>query len=112
MKITTALFIEKREARIIAPQRDNAGAYVTDALQSLEKSLAHYFGGFTRAEGFGGWFDGNNIVQEAVYVYDIAADLTSDTAVKLRHIAVALLRDARQQAVYLRYPNGHVEIVE
>lgn len=103
---------EKREARIIAPQRDNDGREVEAALQSLEQSLSHSFGGFTRTAGYGGWFDGGKVVKEAVHVYDVACDLTSDTAVKLRHIAVGLLRDARQQAVYLRYPNGHVEIVE
>lgn len=27
-------------------------------------------------------------------------------------VATGVLRDARQQAVYLRYPNGYVEIVE
>jgi len=96
----------------VAPQRDNDGREIEGALTSLEKALCHYFGGFTRLESYGGWFDGGKVVREAVYVYDVACDLTNDTAVKLRHLAVALLRDARQQAVYLRYPSGYVEIVE
>jgi hypothetical protein len=105
----------KQEARIIAPQRHNDGtALHPNLLASFESALCHHFGGFTRAEGFGGWFDQehNRVVREAVYVYDIACDLSADTAVKLKHLAVNLLRDARQQAVYLRYPSGYVEFVE
>ncbi len=105
---------EKREARIIVPRNDNDGRPLGAVIAAFESMCCRQFGGFTRAESFGVWFDNSaqRVIAESVFAYDIACDLSSDTAVKLRHLAVNLLRDARQSAIYLRYPNGVIEIVE
>lgn len=104
----------KREARIIAPILDNDGQPVTEALQSLERRLVQSFGGFTRMQhGTGGWADKGRVQVEGVIVYDVAVETTDRTHRTALHSIANLLRmEAKQQAVYLRYPSGEVELVE
>ena len=88
-----------REARIIAPIANLA------ARVRLEESLTNAFGGWTKYAGIGYWHG----QRECIAIYDIAVD--SGRELILRVIAGRFCRDAKQECVYLRLPNGNVEFV-
>lgn len=116
----------KKEARIILPTVDNAGRSLAAVAVWLEHVLIAEFGGFTRADGVGGWLDGATPRVEQISIYDIAVDWekpdTGDyrdggwdadslTASALRSLAGIVRDRAGQESVYLRLPCGHVHFV-
>lgn len=99
-----------REARIIMPLLNPQS--MTHIY--MQRELIEAFGGFTATSGYGGWKDsaGTNIRDE-VMVYDIACDENRDRVYdQLFEIAMKAGRALNQQAVYIRYPNGDVEIAD
>ena len=101
-----------QEARIILPLSDNDGEALETVHDSLTEKLADIFGGFTRHNGIGGWRSPNGAMyREAVALYDVACEPSLDNLFKLRQLAQWLKGAARQQAIYLRMPTGHVEFV-
>ena len=62
--------------------------------------------------GQGAWVDdhGKRIVED-VQVVDVAMTDTSSNAHKLWLIALSYGQEAKQDCVYVRYPNGQVELV-
>lgn len=98
------------EARIIMPFDGRGGV---DSHKGLKSSILSFFGGYTATFGNGGWTDNDDVVvSENVGVYDIAMEDTESNRAKLRSIALYVGRSLDQQAVYIRYPNGQVVIMD
>lgn len=92
-----------REARIILP-------YVKDhrwAMGIVTDKLVKAFGGLTSYEGTGVWKG----TIEDVRIVDIAYEPSQANDALLYDIAWQFREDAKQQEVYLRYGNGHVQMV-
>lgn len=111
-----------KEARIIMPYTTvltYEGGEVLDAKShrvhaTLKHDLIDAFSGFTRTEGEGGWLGvhGNAMIDQ-VAIYDIACDEKLDeTYAMLFEIALNAGRALDQQSVYIRYPDGVVEIAD
>jgi hypothetical protein len=108
-----------REARIILPAEGDAAE-----IERIERRLTAVFGGFTRHAGHGAWRapDGR-VMQEAVFIYDVAAPAFMAGAVEdenrawhgaaaeLRAIACEACNRLGQTCVYLRLPTGDVHLV-
>ena len=107
----------RREARIILPCFDNKGTSLENVKRVLEIKLAQEVGGYTLiTSGRGSWMNGEDtflrqVVTETVWVFDIAVHDNAGNNEALRCIAVALKDDAKQDAIYLRLPNGEVHFV-
>lgn len=102
-----------REARIILPRAVPQGTFA--------RNLITEFGGYTRTDGSGFWVDPEDgaVVREPIYVYDIAVERPFGDLVALQEqdqllqdIAIEAGRVAKQKAVYLRYPDGEVSILQ
>lgn len=103
-----------REGRIILPTRDNAGVLIDKAHLLIKRRLATEFGGYTSTGINGGWLDPRTAVlhEEPGIAYDVAMDEDASASHTLLELARDVLPLANQEAVYVRYPNGEVEIVE
>jgi hypothetical protein len=96
-----------REARIIFPTEPLARERTR-----FEHDLVSAFGGFTRTIGDGGWAgDDGKTVYETVSIYDIAMRDEFQDFGPLKNMAVEYGRRLEQEAVYVRYPSGDVEII-
>jgi hypothetical protein len=101
-----------REARIILPFAENGGKDITFAHETLARELASTFGGFTAFNVQGGWVNGEGkLYLDAGRAYDVAMADTEENAAKLRGIARGIGKLTHQEAVYLRYANGEVDIL-
>ena len=108
------------EARLILP--DTGTPHGDTARLDAETALVSAFGGFTRTQGEGAWYDGRQVWRERVYVYDIAVPLLSGTGedaarewagamTALRAIAKTAAREMQQECIYLRAPTGRVHLI-
>lgn len=88
-----------REARLILPT-------VSSSLNAIEE-INKVFGGSTVTTGAGYWKG----TSENIFVVDVGYDETAKSDAELYNIARTFLDDAKQEAVYLRYGNGHVQMV-
>lgn len=94
-----------REARIIFAGEHTAWM---DGVNALLKS----FDGSTVYIGWGNWRDQDGkLLTESIRIADIAYDQNTKNDLRLYDIADAYRNAADQQAVYLRYGNGHVQMV-
>ena len=100
------------EASIILPVRDNSGNALAVLLERLEEQLTLLYGGVTIHSAKGRYMcDNGNMVSEPVHIVTVAipnGDLAENT---LRQFAARFARDAGQETVYLRLPDGHVEFI-
>lgn len=97
-----------KEARIIFPTDGPLNQHMQDALHALYTT----FGGVTVFNGTGHWRTPNGQpLQENVRIADIAYDVTNANDAKLYDIAWAFREAGNQVEVYLRYGNGHVQLV-
>jgi hypothetical protein len=102
-----------REARINLPVADNSGKPLDTVRDQLARALAESFGGFTLTRGRGGWINADGkLYDEPVHVFDVAAEDNADSETKLEAIADWLKVAANQEAVYVRFPSGRVQIVQ
>lgn len=101
-----------REARIVMPY--NAARDVRTDHDNLRGDLVGAFGGYTASYGSGAWRnDAGDTVTDVVAIYDVAIEAERDaTWDTLFQIAMAAGRELKQEAVYIRYPDGHVEIAQ
>jgi hypothetical protein len=96
-----------REARIIFPTEPLARERTR-----FEHDLVSAFGGFTRTIGDGGWAgDDGKTVYETVSIYDVAMEDAPTNARQLKVLAVQYGRLLAQEAVYVRFASGAVEII-
>lgn len=103
-----------REARIILPVLDNNGQSLVHAHDYLKRQLCLLFGGYTATASYGGWIDQKTgkLYEEQGTAYDIACEHTQENRAVLVGLAQMLIELAQQKAIYLRLPNGNVQIVE
>ena len=83
------------------------------ARSDFVRAIVSTFGGCTITEGFGYWADDGAVVAETVKVYTFAVDerlLEAERIIDYAATTVALALD--QKAVYVRYPNGDVSIID
>ena len=102
-----------REARIILPKLDNNGNDLAFAHVALARDLCQAFGGATACDTRGMWvgYDGT-LYDEPGTAYDVAMDATEENARALRNLAVRYGHLCGQEAMYVRYACGKVEIVD
>lgn len=102
-----------REAMIVVPKADNEGRSLRGVLDATTRRLALAFGGATVSEGQGLWIapDGT-LFDEPVWRVETATVPGPNTDAILRGIAYQVGRDGRQQAVYVRFPSGDVEVLD
>lgn len=102
-----------REARIVMPTNPKDPHKSGDIHRSLGRALCEAFGGYTATEGTGGWIDPDTdqMVYDQVVVYDVAMPDEFAYFRQLREIAVRFGRLLDQKAVYVRTPEGRVEII-
>lgn len=99
-----------REARIIVPT-ENAMHMV--ALIKLKQAIVLTFGGLTLSNGFGYWTSPKGDQEhEMVAIIDVAYEPSKANDAKLFDLAWQFREDANQVEVYLRYGNGHVQMVQ
>lgn len=99
-----------REARIIFPI---AHQYTLEAYRTALADITARFGGATVFEADGHWKDDKGILQsETVYIVDVAYSQNTTTDMELFNIAMKYREEGKQQEVYLRYGNGHVQMVD
>jgi len=102
-----------REGLVICPKFDNNGNPLETLKDAAVRDMIAAFGGCTIREAQGAWVnpDGKLFVEpvwELVSAYD-PDSLAGDAA--LTDIAKRIGTEGRQEAVYLRYASGDVEIV-
>lgn len=98
-----------KEARIILPiDRQTA-----EAAQICIDNIRDEFHGATVYRGVGVWKfpSTGQPISEDVSIVDIAYPPSDENDTKLYDIAWQFREDAKQQEVYLRYGNGHVQMV-
>jgi len=101
-----------REARIILPLADNDGKPVDTAHEYLKGRLCRLFGGFTATPVMGGWMDDSGrLYEDRSIAYDVAMEDTYENARKVGSIAEIAGQMAKQLAMYVRLPNGNVQIL-
>lgn len=100
------------EAKFIIPHLDH----------ELETELVKAFGGFTRVDGEGGWYDAkaHKTVREPVLIYTVALWRSNGVEqsapiggfATLREIAMRYARKHEQSALYIVNTFGQVEIID
>lgn len=99
-----------REARIIVPTEN---AVHMAALDKLKKAIVLVFGGLTVTSGVGYWTSPKGVTErEMVSILEISYEPSKINDAKLFDIAWQFREDAHQVEVYLRYGNGHVQMVQ
>lgn len=102
-----------REARIILPRFDNDDVALTEVHTWLRRQLAGAFNGFTAADADGYWLgEKYTVYSERVTFYDVAMAPTGSNDLILRNVARVCGIMAKQQAVYVRYASGDVDIID
>lgn len=102
-----------REARIILPVADNAGNPLDLIHRRLARALCQTFGGATVAETRGMWVSSSGkLYDEPGRAYDVAMADTPENAAMLRAIAMTAGASAGQEAVYVRFASGEVNIID
>lgn len=102
-----------RMAQINLPILDNNGNHLWEVNGQLKRMLSNHFGGYTKLQGTGGWKDAKGqVIQEEVYVYQVAMHDTPSNCETLRQIAMHIGTIAEQQAMFIMLPSGQVEIVD
>lgn len=102
-----------REAMIICPINDNDGVTLVDTINDTSRALAEAFGGCTMVDAMGVWKARPGVFQREPVKQLIAAyepNRTNDA--KLRKLAVKFGCEAWQEAMYVRYASGDVEIID
>lgn len=100
-----------REASIILPLRDNAGAKVEAAHKALQEALIASFGGFSHRPVWGAWQDGGTVYRDRSREYTVAADWNPALRVRLKRLARMAGVKARQVAMYVRDDTGEAHIL-
>lgn len=98
-----------REAKMFLPRNGDMDVHIAQVIRHVNAA----FGGCSVMTGSGYWVspkDGKTFAEEICSV-EIAYEQTAENDHKLYDIANAFRIDAKQQAVYLRYADGHVQLV-
>lgn len=97
-----------REGMFILPLQDNDGVDLSALVHDTWERLSAVFGGVTAIQGVGIW-DGQ---KEDVWTLTAAYDPTEANHRIFERIARDAAQGARQNALYLRYADGEVKIID
>lgn len=100
-----------REALINCPLTDNDGNDVSHVREAAIKTLCDLFGGCTIIDARGVWKGKDQLYDEPTRGLVVACEPGDVSDGILRGVAHYIIREAKQEAVYVRYPSGDVEIV-
>lgn len=103
-----------REGLINIPHFDNHGNSLSVLVEIAMEILAKQFGGATAIEAKGFWIgpDGKHYIEpitQLVTAYDPSCSMSD---AYLRGVAQSIGSQAGQLAMYIRYANGEVEIID
>lgn len=102
-----------REGLVVCPKTNNAGASLAALADDVAIMLSDRFGGCTRREAFGHWRnDEGKLFSEPVWEFVVAYDPAPANDAGLRSIARTIGTRGEQEAVYVRYASGEVEILD
>ncbi len=100
-----------REARLIFPTGGDLSDLMHVAVHT-EEAIIQEFGGATVTNGNGFWLDAERkLCAEPIRVIDVAYEQNKANDAKLYDFAWKFMHDGKQKEVYLRYGNGHVQMV-
>lgn len=99
-----------REALIVVPKQDNKGRSGLSARDAVVRQCVSNFGGATVLSAEGAWLGDDRLYQEPVWLVMTACEPTSETVAILAGIADDMGEALEQEAVYVRYPDGTVDI--
>lgn len=96
-----------KEARLILTTANMS------AIIDTQNAISKAFGGFTTYSGVGQWNDPKTgqPFSETIIITDVAYEPSDENDAKLYDIAWQFCENAKQSEVYLRYGNGHVQMV-
>lgn len=98
---------------MICPQHDNAGKSLQHVEAYAIKALVAAFGGVTVDHAKGHWRDASGaVVSEPVWRLITAYEPSAANDAKLASVARYIGAEGNQEAVYVRFASGDVEIVE
>jgi hypothetical protein len=101
----------KTEAKLIIPNTAKSPGDAARALQVTCRDCAAAFGGYTVTQGDGGWMDPAGVlITEPVSILTVACENTIAAMDILDTIADNVGHWARQDCIYIVYPNGRVYI--
>lgn len=98
-----------KEARIIFPRET---PNQNTAIYQMNRAIIAEFGGASEFVGNGFWKapNGKEFAEEII-AFDIAYEPSDENDAKLYDIAWHAMNQAGEQSVYLRYGNGHVQLI-
>lgn len=102
-----------REAMIVVPYTDRHGKEVPGEKHNWFKAtLLHLFNGYTQQEGHGAFLDKKrNVLNEDVLIVHVAFPDNAENIWRLRQAVLAFGHDANQDSVYIRWPDGNVDLL-
>lgn len=102
-----------REAMIICPMNDNNGASLKTLIGRISRGMTEAFGGCTEVAATGTWSPRPGVFQREPVKQLIAAyEPSKANDAKLRKLATTFGLEAWQEAMYVRYASGDVEIID
>lgn len=101
-----------REARIVMPFAGDR-LVATKVHDKLQRQFCEAFGGYTKFAGSGGWVNSRGeLLNDTNIIYDVAVDSDRDAPWELiARFAIEAGTALDQKSVYVRYPNGEVDII-
>lgn len=100
-------------ATIIVPLKDNDGSDNSAVIDRTIRSLCETHGGATSWVAKGYWVNANGkLFADDVVVIQSAMTKSEGNREALRALAALVLADTDQEAVYVSYPGGEVEIID
>jgi len=101
------------EAKIICPKNAEAPGNARKALKDAIEAATNAFGGVTITEGYGSWKnDAGKVIAEPVAILTMACEDSPANRDAIDDIAIEIGATARQDCVYVKYPNGHVTLLQ
>lgn len=103
----TTLEVVMREGRLIIPENE------WKLVMELRTALISKFGGYTEIAATGGWKDPNGLTHlDPSIAFDVAYEQNTLNDETFFHLAQWAATAFKQEAIYLRYPNGFVQFVD
>lgn len=102
-----------RESMIIVPKTGNNGENLAAVISATADALTCRFGGCTIRDATGCWRDkAGKLYMEPVAECVAACEANAESNAVLRELAQRVGHDAKQLAIYVRYPSGDVDIID
>jgi hypothetical protein len=103
-----------REALLICPTHDNSGRNLAEVRDQVAETICKEFGGCRIRNAEGTWRNDNGrVFREPVWEIVAAYDeLDGGNDAIMRNLAVEVAMKGKQEAIYVRFASGAVEIID